>query len=124
MSALEVQIGGEHYKSSYQPIEFIVKHKLPKIEGDVVKYVTRHRKKNGVEDLKKALHYIELGEQLGHVWQSSEEESIVYEDAHRYAKENNLNNSELAIILACLAGDKFRAKERLSYLIRNYDTFY
>jgi hypothetical protein len=33
---------------------------IPYIEGNVIKYVCRWRKKNGIEDLKKAKHYLEL----------------------------------------------------------------
>ena len=58
---LEVQTGGGHYKNkSIQPIEYIVANKLNFIEGSVVKYITRWREKNGVEDLNKIKHYIDL----------------------------------------------------------------
>lgn len=61
MSALDKQIGGNHYKDmSIQPIEYIVKNDIPFLEGNVIKYVSRWRKKNGVADLEKAKHYIEL----------------------------------------------------------------
>ena len=61
MSALEKQTGGNHYKKcSIQPIEYIHANNLPFIEGNVVKYITRWRDKNGVEDLKKVIHYVEL----------------------------------------------------------------
>lgn len=61
MSALEKQTGGNHYKKcSIQPIEYIHANNLPFIEGNVVKYITRWRDKNGIEDLKKVIHYVEL----------------------------------------------------------------
>lgn len=60
MSALDKQEGGDHYKTAIQPIEFIHANKLGFIEGNVVKYVTRHRNKNGAEDIRKAIHYLEL----------------------------------------------------------------
>ena len=61
MSALEKQTGGNHYtKCSIQPIEYIHANNLPFIEGNVVKYITRWRDKNGIEDLKKVIHYVEL----------------------------------------------------------------
>ena len=60
-SALDVQIGGGHYKSyAIQPVEFIHKNKIPYIEGCAIKYLCRWREKGGIEDLKKARHYIEL----------------------------------------------------------------
>ena len=55
------QIGGDHYKKlKIQPTEFIHSNSIPFIEGNIIKYVVRHRHKNGIEDLKKAKHYIEL----------------------------------------------------------------
>jgi len=61
MSALDTQVGGEHYrKLSIQPIEYIIGNGLPFIEGAVVKYVTRWRDKGGVEDLKKARHLLDI----------------------------------------------------------------
>ena len=61
MSALDVQVGGGHYKDwPIQPAEFNQKNKISYCEANVIKYVCRHRVKNGVEDLKKAIHYIEL----------------------------------------------------------------
>ena len=61
MSALEAQEGGSHYKSmAIQPVEFISKNKIPYLEGNVIKYVSRHQSKNGIEDIKKAIHYLQL----------------------------------------------------------------
>ena len=60
-SALEKQEGGNHYKDySIQPIEYIHANNIPFAEGSVIKYVTRWRDKNGVADLKKAIHFLEL----------------------------------------------------------------
>lgn len=55
------QIGGEHYKSLViQPSEYIVRNGLGWYEGNVIKYVTRHKSKGGKQDLEKALHYLQL----------------------------------------------------------------
>lgn len=60
-SPLDVQVGGGHYKDLViQPIEYIHANKLGYCEGNIIKYVTRYKNKNGVEDLKKARHYIDL----------------------------------------------------------------
>ena len=57
----ERQVGGSHYKSfSIQPYEFISKNNLSFFQGNVVKYVCRYKDKNGIEDLKKIIHYCEL----------------------------------------------------------------
>jgi hypothetical protein len=55
------QVGGNHYKDcKIQPTEFIYANNIPFIEGNIIKYIVRHRSKNGIEDLKKARHYIDL----------------------------------------------------------------
>ena len=60
-SSLEIQVGVNHYKDlPIQPVEYIHANALGYFEGNVVKYVSRWRKKNGVADLQKAKHYIEL----------------------------------------------------------------
>ena len=59
--ALMKQVGGSHYKDkAIQPIEYIYANKMGFCEGNVVKYITRWKEKNGVADLEKAKHYIEL----------------------------------------------------------------
>ena len=61
MSALNKQVNGNHYRYyTIQPIEFITENKIPFIEGNVIKYVCRWREKNGIDDLKKAIHYLEI----------------------------------------------------------------
>lgn len=60
-SALSTQVGGNHYKSlAIQPVEYISKNNIPYLEGNVIKYVTRHASKGGRADLEKARHYIDL----------------------------------------------------------------
>ena len=61
MTAKDTQVGGNHYKSmKIQPIEFTLANGLGFCEGNVIKYVSRWKSKNGVEDLRKAKHYIEM----------------------------------------------------------------
>lgn len=61
VSALDIQEGGSHYKEMViQPVEYITKNSIPYLEGNVIKYVSRHRSKNGIEDIKKAIHYLQL----------------------------------------------------------------
>jgi len=61
VNPLETQEGGSHYKvHKFQPVEFIHVNNIPYIEGCVIKYITRHREKNGAEDLKKAIHYLQI----------------------------------------------------------------
>ena len=61
MNPLEKQVDGNHYKDlKIQPVEFIHANKIGYMEGNVIKYVTRWRSKNGLADLEKAKHYVEL----------------------------------------------------------------
>lgn len=55
------QVGGTHYRDmAIQPVEYITKNKLPFLEGNVVKYISRHRKKDGRRDIEKAIHCLQL----------------------------------------------------------------
>lgn len=65
MSALDKQVDGSHYKDMpIQPVEYIHANALGYFEGNVIKYISRWRKKNGMADLEKAKHYIDLLIQL------------------------------------------------------------
>lgn len=57
--ANQKQIGGTHYKTSIEPWDAIVSWELGYLDGNVVKYVARWRRKGGLADLKKAQHYLE-----------------------------------------------------------------
>lgn len=60
-SPLETQEGGDHYRTlPIQPVQFIHANKIPYLEGNVIKYVTRWRDKGGLADLRKARHYIDM----------------------------------------------------------------
>ena len=61
MNATQTQVGGSHYKDmAIQPIEFTLKNGLGFCEGNVIKYVSRHKSKGGRADLEKAIHYLQL----------------------------------------------------------------
>jgi len=71
----EKQVGGDHYKTKgIQPIEYIKANELDFFQGNVVKYVTRYKEKNGAEDIKKAIHYCEMI--LGHIEAEKEKAPI------------------------------------------------
>jgi len=53
------QVGGTHYQGNIEPWDYIVSNKLGYLEGNIIKYVSRYKKKNGREDLLKAQHYLE-----------------------------------------------------------------
>ena len=59
---LDRQVGGNHYKDcGIQPVQYIHANKLDYLEGNVIKYITRHRTKGqGKKDIEKAIHYAQL----------------------------------------------------------------
>ena len=58
---LEKQVGGDHYKKyAIQPAEFCHINKIPYLEATAIKYLCRWRDKGGIQDLDKAIHFIEL----------------------------------------------------------------
>lgn len=61
MRASDKQVGGTHYVSlPIQPGKYIRENNLGWYEGNIVKYITRHKQKGQVEDIKKVIHYAEL----------------------------------------------------------------
>lgn len=61
MSALETQVGGDHYKKlAIQPMQYSMANGLDACQHTIIKYVTRFRDKNGIQDLEKAKHVIDM----------------------------------------------------------------
>lgn len=59
MSANDKQVGGGHYKSAIQHWDYVIANDLDYFQAQVTKYVTRWKKKNGLQDLLKAQHFLE-----------------------------------------------------------------
>lgn len=60
-SALSKQVDGSHYKDmTIQPIVYIYANNISFIEGNIIKYVSRWKNKNGIKDLEKARHLIDM----------------------------------------------------------------
>ena len=61
MKSLKKQIGGRPYQDFViQPAEFINKNRLLFAEANAIKYICRHSKKGGIQDIDKAIHYLEM----------------------------------------------------------------
>lgn len=50
----------KHYEGAITPVEYIVANELDFLRGNVVKYVSRDKRKNGAEDIRKAIHYCQM----------------------------------------------------------------
>ena len=65
MNPLDEQVGGNHYKDmAIQPVEFIHANNLGFLEGCIIKRICRWRNKDGIKDLEKIRHEIDLLIQL------------------------------------------------------------
>lgn len=61
VSVWDTQVGGNHYtKMKIQPFQFSMANKLDPMQHTIIKYVTRFRDKNGIQDLEKAKQTIDL----------------------------------------------------------------
>ena len=98
------QIGGTHYqKFKIQPSEFVIENELLYPEGCVIKYILRHRLKGKKEDLKKAIHFIEMiierdyPEQKDFLEEAEKEKKELeesYQESRRQTEERKLTHEE------------------------------
>ena len=123
MNPNDIQVGGEHYRSGYQPWDFTMDiFGNDFFLGSVNKYVVRWRRKNGVEDLKKALHYLQKF--IEEVRTNRIEPPLLYtkETAtallRHYALANQIGLAETDILSAMVLGRWDHAMEYLEQLIR------
>ena len=62
---LSTQVGGNHYKDMpIQPAVFAQKNKLTFCEASAIKYICRHRNKGGIQDIDKAIHFLQMLKQI------------------------------------------------------------
>lgn len=116
--ALSVQIGGNHYKSAYQPIELMEKVNMHPACSYVFKYVYRHKNKKGLEDLQKALHCVQLMDELGGKFYDGHDEQRVSIlrlseiEFHNFIKANEqLDANQIRAILAIMNKDSEELKK-------------
>ena len=86
------QIGGDHYlKCGIMPTTYIRANNLDFFEGNIVKYVTRHKDKNGAEDIKKVIHYAEMILEDVYGYKYGQPPANPYEDSENTAWVNELS---------------------------------
>jgi hypothetical protein len=93
--ANEIQVGGTHYQTKMQVWDFVIKHQIPYMEGTVIKYITRARKKNGIEDLEKAQHYVQ---KMAECCLPNVHDYADYSDVRAFSQANALLTQEEYII--------------------------
>lgn len=119
------EVGGEHYKSSYQPIELMEHVRMCAACSFILKYVYRHKNKGGKDDLQKALHCCELLEQLGNNWyigtaRNYDEIDMSVRDFHRFIQSNEqLDDNQTRAILAICDKDMESLKKAIHAELSN-----
>jgi len=109
------QVGGDHYKGSdYQHWDFANDIKMLYLPGVASKYVARWRKKNGVEDLEKAVHYLDKCIEVQiNVLPSVNRYAFFW----RFAIANNLNMRDAWVIWLIMEGCWDTAREGVKGLL-------
>lgn len=124
MSALDIQVGGEHYKTAkIQPVQYIEANGLLFLEGCVIKRVTRHDKPTGKgrQDIEKAIHELQLLLELRYGEQSEEE---VRASALAMV-ENALRHAYIGMPAAFAAvADEITGKTAPAAKLDNYEEWY
>ena len=123
---LKNEIGGNHYKSSYQPIELMEKVRMYACCSFILKYIFRHKNKGKKQDLEKALHCCELMEKLGKNWydgttvNSYDTDNSLYE-FNRFVQDNGqLDSNQIRAIFAICAKDLYSLKMSINNEIKEY----
>jgi len=77
LPALQRQIAGDHYKKyKIQPAEYMHANNIPFLEGEAISYITRWRDKNGIPDIRKAIHILEILIELEEAKQKNEQKPV------------------------------------------------
>lgn len=107
--ANKTQVGGAHYASEFQHWDFVRELVLDYWQGCATKYVSRWRKKNGVEDLQKALHYVAKRRENATAPKSVDchwgAHSYVFRAIFRFGTANDLNVQEVEAIAYIVRGE-------------------
>jgi len=100
-SANEKQVAGTHYKSAYQHWDWTNDIGLPYLPSACTKYLTRWKKKNGIQDLEKAKHYLDKYIEL-----TAAQAEHIDARTERFLEENKVEFAEQSIFLMIAAYKK------------------
>jgi hypothetical protein len=120
MTANDTQVGGLHYMSPYQHWDLVVKIGLGYLDGCSTKHVTRWRKKLGIQDLQKALHYLDKLIEVGNYDIKRNPNVAVDQEVKLFAEVNELSFLEYQFIyLMCMFNEEkiLRNARRILQLI-------
>lgn len=124
-SALDEQVGGDHYKKlGIQPIELIRDINANFFQGNVIKYITRYKDKNSIKDLEKAKHYLELIEELHPANNNKKIASYEIDRVNEYIVANKIDTDAakiIRIVSLCGYDEIDKAIELVDNLINGYN---
>lgn len=112
MGVNSYQVNGDHYMHDYQPWDFILDNDIGFLAGNAIKYIVRHRKKGGVNDLRKCIHYLHKIKSSG--WKISK--NINQRELHRFTKQLKYI-ADISIIYNICAGNIDNAIIKINNLI-------
>ena len=100
------QVGGAHYNATYQHWDLVADSGIGYFEGQITKYVTRWQKKNGAQDVEKAIHYFEKLVSLyqeGRMYQARHWAApVASEYFKKFLAANKLSSEEITIFIGLL----------------------
>jgi hypothetical protein len=103
-TANEMQVGGTHYKNSdpnaksLQHWDLAAECELGYFEGQITKYVTRHRKKNGKQDVLKAIHFATKLKELAQAGKRPQSTCLTLSTVAEFALYNGLTEAERDVL--------------------------
>lgn len=102
-SANQHQEGGSHYAAKYQHWDFVRQCLAGRyLEGNLTKYIARWRKKNGLQDIRKAIHYLEKIRELHLSYLLDPPHRLPHSDAiDEFCSENDLGPLESRVMFLC-----------------------
>lgn len=131
MNPNDTQVAGNHYRVQYQHWDLALDFQLGYFDGQVTKYITRHRRKNGKQDVMKAMHFLDKWEHA--MFQGRVPWAVPLPmggeqarwDTARYIKDNNLGEHETRVITAtCIIRGKEcvpRVRAAIQAILDEYD---
>lgn len=112
------QVAGDHYKSSYQHWDWVVETNQGYLMGCATKYVARHRKKNGVQDLEKAMHFLQkINEHVESFGLEPRAMPEVIRLTEHFILKNDINDEDATILLLIVGCDITTAIGKINVLI-------
>src|ERR1044072_1149770 len=130
--ANKLQVGGTHYKTSYEHWDWIIDNSEvgpTYLIATATKYVARWRKKNGLQDLQKALHYvnklIENRHRVRYRTLYGEQLKLISAETERFIEANNLTDQEAdfceKLMLLRSEDDLYSARDIIVALMEQVD---